>query len=96
MFNVTDPDGKSLTSRKGLSQNFRREGRLRARARGSPVLEQVVVFAQHVPPPPVEEAVQNIGGDDVCQRERLRLEAGFEGKGLSGQHGAHGDRSSRL
>ena len=50
------------------------------------------MLAEHVPPPPVEEAVQDVGGDDVRQRERLRLEAALQREGLGGQHGAHGGR----
>ena len=54
------------------------------------------MLAEHVPPPPVKETVQDVGGDDVRQRERLRLEGGLECEGLGGQHGAHGGRRSRM
>lgn len=51
----------------------------------------VVLLAQHVPPAAVQEAVQDVRGDDVRQGERLlRLEARLQAQRGPGEHGAHG------
>lgn len=50
---------KHRTSGEGLSQHLGGEGGLGAGA--VPLLRQV--FAQHVPPPAVQEAVQDVRGD---------------------------------
>lgn len=51
----------------------------------------VVLLTEYVvPPAAVQEAVQDVGGDDVRQRERLlRLEGLQAQRGAAGQHGAH-------
>lgn len=62
----------SLTSRERLREDFCGEGGLGARAGRAAFL--VLLFAQHVPPASVQEAVQDVRGDDVRQRgRRLRL-----------------------
>lgn len=50
---------------------------------------QVRLLAEHVPPAAVQEAVQDVGGDDVRERERRRR---LEAPRGAGQHGAHGVR----
>ncbi|KAI4787419.1 hypothetical protein KUCAC02_036477, partial [Chaenocephalus aceratus] len=67
-----------LTSGEGLREDLGGERGLRARARGAAVLVrvQVVLLAQHVPPPAVQEAVQDVGDGLQAQRG-------------AGQHGAH-------
>lgn len=76
-----------LTSRKGLSQHLGGEGCLGAAA--LPLLRQV--FAQHVPPPAVQETVQDVRGDHVRQRAARTLKSRLESQGVGGQHGAHVD-----
>lgn len=90
----------SLTSREGLREHLGGERSFRARARGGAVVvlqvmrvrvQVVVLLPQHVPPAAVQEAVQDVGRDDVRQRDRLlRLEARFQAQRGAGQHGAHG------
>ena len=47
------------------------------------------LLAQHVPPAAVQEAVQDVRGDDVREGERLlRLEGGLQSQRGAGQHGA--------
>lgn len=89
----------ALTSGKRLRQHLGREGGFRARARGGAVLllqvmlgrvVRVVLLAQHVPPAAVQEAVQDVRGDDVRQGERLlRLEARLQAQRRAGEDGAH-------
>lgn len=63
----------SLTSRERLREDFCGEGGLGARA-GRAALLVLLMFAEHVPPASVQEAVQDVRGDDVRQRgRRLRL-----------------------
>lgn len=85
----------SLTSGEGLREHLCGEGGLGARARGGAVLVLqvmlVVLLAQHVPPAAVQEAVQDVRGDDVREGQRLlRLEARLQAQRGAGQHGAHG------
>lgn len=89
----------SLTSGEGLREHLGGERGLGARARGRAVLVLqvilvrvvvVVLLAQHVPPAAVQEAVEDVRGDDVRQGERLlRLEARLQAQRGAGQHGAH-------
>lgn len=89
----------SLTSGEGLREHLGGERGLGARARGGAavlvlqvmLVRVVVLLAQHVPPAAVQEAVQDVRGDDVRQGERLlRLEARLQAQRGAGQHGAHG------
>lgn len=88
----------SLTSGEGLRQHLGGERGLGARARRCAVLllqvvlRRVVVLAQHVSPAAVQEAVQDVRGDDVRQGQRLlRFEARLQAQRGSGEHGAHGE-----
>lgn len=48
------------------------------------------MLAQHVPPAAVQEAVEDVRGDDVRQRgRRLRLEGRLQAQRRAGQDGAH-------
>lgn len=90
----TEPDPvRSLTSREGLREHLGGEGRLGARARRAALL----VLAQHVPPAAVQEAVQDVGGDDVREGQRgLRPEGRLQGQGgPGGQNRAHGSGAER-
>lgn len=89
----------SLTSGEGLREHLGGERGFGARARGGAavlvlqvmLVRVVVLLAQHVPPAAVQEAVQDVRGDDVRQGERLlRLEARLQAQRGAGQHGAHG------
>lgn len=95
----------SLTSGEGLRQNLCGEGGLGAGARGRTLLVlqlmllllavvlllMLMLFTQDVSPAAVQEAVQDVRGDDVRQGERLLLlEGRLEGQRGAGQHGAHG------
>ena len=52
------------------------------------------MLPQHVPPPPVQEAVQDVGGDDVGQRVTLTLKSRLEHQSVDRQHGAHVSNAS--
>lgn len=62
------------TSSEGLSQHLGGEGGLGAAA--LPLLRQV--FAQHVPPPAVQETVQDVRGDHVRQSAARTLKSRLE------------------
>lgn len=68
-----------LTSSEGLSQHLGSEGGLGAAA-ALPLLRQV--FAQHVPPPAVQEAVQDVRGDHVWQRAARTLKSRLESQSV--------------
>lgn len=96
---VSELYGWSLTSGEGLREHLGGERGLGARARGGAVLvlqvmlvRVVLLLAQHVPPAPVQEAVQDVRGDDVREGQR-RLEARLQAQRGAGQHGAHGGES---
>lgn len=72
-----------LTSGEGLSQDLGREGGLGAAL----LLEELL--AQDVSPAAVEEAVEDVGGDHLGQREPRGLQPGLEDQGFGGQHRAH-------
>ena len=85
----------SLTSGERLREDLCGEGGLGARACRAALL--VLVLAQHVPPAAVQEAVEDVRGDDVRQRgRRLRLKGRLQAQRRAGQDGAHvGDPSGR-
>lgn len=76
------------TSGERLGQHLGGEGGFgSAAAAVVPLLRQV--FAQHVPPPAVQEAVQDVRGDHVRQRARRTLKSRLESQSVGGEHWAH-------
>lgn len=78
--------GPIHTSSEGLGQHLGREGGFGAAAAVA-LLRQV--FSQHVPPPAVQEAVQDVRGDHVRQGAAGALKSRLESQSVCGQHRTH-------
>lgn len=88
----------SLTSGERLREDLGGEGGLGARTRRAALL--VLLLTQHVSPAAVQEAVEDVRGDDVRQRgRRLRREGRLQAQRRAGQdrahHGGPRDRKDR-
>lgn len=83
------------TSSERLGQHLGGEGGFGSAAAAAvlPLLRQV--FAQHVPPPAVQEAVEDVRGDHVRQGARRTLKSRLESQSVGGEHWAHVRRSKK-
>lgn len=78
-----------LTAGEGLRQDLGGEG-----CPGTGVVALVLeeLLSQHVAPAAVQEAVQDVGGDDLGQRQPRRFQPRLEHQGLRREHRAHHGR----
>lgn len=82
---INSNNNPKRTSGERLGQHLSGEGGFgSAAAAVLPLLRQV--FAQHVPPPAVQEAVEDVRGDHVRQRARRTLKSRLESQSVGGEH----------